>query len=143
LAEMESERTRSQSKAYEAFALYDTARLTILDTYKKALVLRSQIIATNSTNRRGGVNNEFRGVVLELYDWLKDKVDYPKRNQQFQVLRRMEIYSLGQKQASSMTWREANFYLNRLRTLIEVLGITKFEQETKDPENLPDELNEL
>jgi hypothetical protein len=147
MAEPHLERTRAFSgiKSYEAYALYDTVRLAIFDEITSAGKLLFKI-------QQDGIVGEGEHAVMDLkamvagplYLLLIDKIDYPKYPEKFRRLKEITPYATGQKSLKAMRFRQAVDYLFLFRSLVEAIGITRFEVEKKDenPANLYNEEGE-
>jgi hypothetical protein len=124
----------------EAFGLYDVVRLrifedylTVMDEFDKLGEIEAEGFRVQK-NERCLTNLKFG--VIRLYIHIRDKLTYPKYPKRFECLRCLDEYALGNRSLKEMELREAKFYFLRIRSFLEVDGITKFE---KDKDDVPKE----
>jgi hypothetical protein len=147
MADPQLERTRafSGSKNSEAYALYDTVRLAIFDKITDAGKLLFEIQQDGCVGEgEEGVMDLKAMVAGPLYLLLIDKIDYPKYPERFRRLNEITPYATGKRSLRAMKFRQAVDYLFLFRSLVEAIGITRFEVEKKDenPANLYNEEGE-
>lgn len=147
MAEPHLERTRAFSgvKSYEAYALYDTVRLAIFDKITEAGKCLYEIQQDGCVNEGEERVMDLKAMVAgPLYLLLIDKIDYPKFPEKFKRLKEITPYATGERSLRDMKFRQAVDYLFLFRSLVEAIGITRFEVEKKDenPANLYNEEGE-
>lgn len=114
------------------YALRDEGKRDIYYTLKdtlryEALVNMDWITGKAGPRRASRHEAEFIPSLLALYRMLKDKITYPRRKI-YEELYNLEPYI---NEPNKLTLYEARRYLTLLRSLIEELGYTKFEQTTQ------------
>jgi hypothetical protein len=135
----------SSKKTYEAYGLYDIVRIKIFNEFTDTTAILEKIVKKECTSgpipeNDSDVMQLKAKLVSSLGLLLLDKLNYPDSDERFKVLRALELYVDGRRSISAMKLQEAKIYLRAVRTLIEALGITRFEREKMDPTNLPAEL---
>lgn len=123
----------------EAYALYFTFRMQVLQELKACSDLLRQIMMDNVSGNSDNPNSEEfielkSRMVASLYFLLFDKIEYPKRHERFKPLKELDKYLNSRANIYNMPLSDAKRYLVLLRSLVEALGYTKVERR-KDTED--------
>lgn len=129
----------------EAFALYFTFRMRVIEEMNICLDLLRRIMETEASGIQINPQDDSllrlkSHMVSVLYMLVRDKMEYPAYKENFKQLKFLDYYLDGRKSLSEMSLPVTKFYLLKLRSLIEVLGYTKVERDKEDPTNLPAQL---
>lgn len=137
-----------EKRSYSGFALYDKVRTDIINELEEAYKIVEKInrkeasINSELSPLDGDVMRLKAKITSTLFFHLKDKINYPRYKEKFQCLKELNDYNAGKKRLRDLSLNQTREYLSIMRSLVEALGITRFEQEDTDPEDLVGELVE-
>jgi len=123
----------------EAYALYFTFRMQVLQELKACSDLLRKIMQESGDDNSDYPNSEEfmelkSRMVASLYFLVCDKIEYPKSHARFRPLYNLTRYYNTSANIKNMSLSTTKQYLMLLRSLIEALGYTKVERR-KDTED--------
>jgi hypothetical protein len=143
---MKPEKTESQkigdelAEEKETFALFDTVKIDIYEEWNKANEDLRDIEEKDLPEGKKEIPYQkygprFVSRIMSLYRRLKNKLGYINDKDGkpvFKKLYELDDYELKEKNTAKMTFLEAKEYFDIMTTMIEKLGITRFEFEKLD-----------